>query len=187
MNNEHNDTKLLMESNELMTAHFGEPQYNLTSEDNLDGTRTYRLEVKGIGIKFKFTDKDPHLALQTVVEAAIWEISRRVVSDMYGSLAEGEIDKEESDKINELISLPVPLISFLNMYIREYEENPIITVGKNKNGRWECAIQSKEAFLKVFHEADTREEAIAGASRRAQTLIAPMEVTLELPPANIQA
>lgn len=186
--NEQYEIKLLNDLNDLMIKHYGEPKYNITSKDNADKTRTYIVEVKGIGLKFKSTDKDHHLALGMALEAAIWEIKRRAETDMYGSLKEDEIDKEESEKLNELMNIPEVVISFLSEYRNMgFEEDPTIKVGKNKKGEWECIIESKEAFLKICKTADTKKEALEGASRLALGIIYPLEATIEPLPSDIQA
>ena len=186
--NEQFEIKLLNDLNNLMIKHYGEPKYNITSKDNADKTRTYTVEVKGIGLKFKSTDKDYHLALGMALEAAIWEINRRAETDMYGSLDEDDVDKEESEKLNELMKIPEVVISFLSEFRNMgFEEDPTIRVGKNKKGRWECIIESKEAFLKICKTADTKKEALEGASRLALGIIYPLEATIEPLPSDIQA
>lgn len=188
VNNEQYEFKLLEDLNELMEKHFGEPNYSINSKDNADGTRTYALEVKGLGFKFKVSDKDPHLALTTVLEAAIWEINRRAESEMYGTLEESEIDKDETNRIADLMALPIVLFSFLDLYRNKYwDEDPKIIIGKKKNGLWECSIEAKEACLKVVRTGKTKTEALESACRLAQSIVEPFEVSLKIPEGEIQA
>lgn len=186
--NEQRNIKLMHDLEELLAKHYSKPSIELNSNKNEDNTWTCVLEAKGIGLNFKATDKDINFATSLILESAIYELKRKTESEMYGTLKQDEVDKETTGKIEELLNLPVVLISFISEYrSKSFDDDPRIIVGKNKEGKWECTIESEEAFIKVRCLSETKEQAIEGACRRALGILYPSEVNVETVPTEVQA